>query len=628
MSAAAATRKTFTTIFVPTVAVGSTFATKNVNTTSADASAKNGVDSTSASVLSQASQRLHNKKIANVKTRMTAIGKFSLKTETPTNPSVPVFFLALSDPSTSTSISSTNKNNGDGNVKHEYPREQFGNQPNFTTSEFKQVWLDRKIHEKHPRFHSKVTPDGTYFEPTSTPTPTSVQSKANSNYAAPVPTTIDLNLDNHVSETLHMNVYRQDLKSRVEQLVSSAMDVHKKLWEVQISSGDLGSSGAISRKRAKDIQDNDKDGKNAYAPKQETVLLFRSHHALGDAVSLMAALGDLLDEADEIRDKIKAELKRRRNNKQNKNALQKIFAFLQKLIWFLFGSIQAIARQGYLMATTSQNPFLAVMDKTQQEMDELAQLLGRSVSWCDVAPVEEVKRVANILGDGKKVTVNDIFVSCVTKAVARQLDQHRMDAANTNTLTQSSRKEANVQHRFNVVIPAHLAGGILPPGRSVGNLIGAFVSSVPGESILQKDGSNGPLMPSERLALVHGALDVVKRSPAPFLSYCFARFVSHWLPQSVATRMFHRSSANAAVAITNSRGYEEKVHINGLKVESMAGFIPLPPGLPVGVVIQSYGSKISLSVNAEKWAVPDADQFLGWVIEEYQLLCKEAALKK
>ena len=63
-------------------------------------------------------------------------------------------------------------------------------------------------------------------------------------------------------------------------------------------------------------------------------------------------------------------------------------------------------------------------------------------------------------------------------------------------------------------------------------------------------------------------------------------------------------------------------------MESVAGFYPLPPGLPVGVLVQSYGNVVSLSVTAEKWAVPDADQFLKWVLEEYQLLCKEAALKE
>ena len=78
------------------------------------------------------------------------------------------------------------------------------------------------------------------------------------------------------------------------------------------------------------------------------------------------------------------------------------------------------------------------------------------------------------------------------------------------------------------------------------------------------------------------------------------------------------------MAVSNNRGYDKKLHINGMTVESAAGFIPLPPGLPIGVVVQSYAGTMSLSVTAEKWAVPDPDKFLRWVLDEYQRLCEEA----
>jgi len=433
---------------------------------------------------------------------------------------------------------------------------------------------------------------------------------------------------------MNLYPYRQDLKKRIELLVTTAMDVRDKLWEVQISSGDLGQSGAISQQRSRDIireteteteteSSGNGNGNNTGKTLKETVMLFRCHHSLGDAVSLVAALGDLLDEAEEIQAKIRFEIQKRKNKHQG--ALKKLWRFLQKMIWFLFGSIQALQRQGYLMWTTAQNPFLAVLNKSNKDGLELA-ALGRSVSWCDVAGVDEVKKVAKIIG-GPRATVNDVFVSCVTAAVARQLAEHRKRRSssdnnynNGNGDGDEVQMQMQMQKLMNVVIPAHLTGGILPPGRGVGNLIGAFVAQVPGEM-------DANTLPSERLQLVHASLDKVKRSPAPVLGYLIAKFTSQWLPESWAVGLFRRSSANAAVAITNSRGYEEKVHINGRTVESMVGFIPLPPGLPVGVVVQSYGSVISLTVNAEKWAVPDADKFLSWVLEEYKLLCKEASLK-
>jgi len=62
-----------------------------------------------------------------------------------------------------------------------------------------------------------------------------------------------------------------------------------------------------------------------------------------------------------------------------------------------------------------------------------------------------------------------------------------------------------------------------------------------------------------------------------------------------------------------------------MAVESVAGFIPLPPGVPVGVVVQSYAGSMSLSLNAERYAIPDPDKFLKWVVEEYQALRHVAA---
>ena len=75
--------------------------------------------------------------------------------------------------------------------------------------------------------------------------------------------------------------------------------------------------------------------------------------------------------------------------------------------------------------------------------------------------------------------------------------------------------------------------------------------------------------------------------------------------------------------VSNSRGHRDKLHINGMAVESAVGFVPLPTGIPCGVVVQSYAGSISLSVTAEQWAVPDADKFLRWMLDEYSKLHAE-----
>jgi hypothetical protein len=42
------------------------------------------------------------------------------------------------------------------------------------------------------------------------------------------------------------------------------------------------------------------------------------------------------------------------------------------------------------------------------------------------------------------------------------------------------------------------------------------------------------------------------------------------------------------------------------------------------MVVHSYANSITLSIIAKSWAVPDADLFLSWVVEEYQSLLRQA----
>ena len=124
---------------------------------------------------------------------------------------------------------------------------------------------------------------------------------------------------------------------------------------------------------------------------------FRSHHTLADGVSLISALGDLVDEAEEIRDMIKAEIKRRKDKVKEFSFLRRLLRSLQKIIWFLLGSIQSMMHQACLLWTTPRNPFEEAMGDTLKEMQAIAGS-GRSISWCDAAPLDEAKAVARSVG--------------------------------------------------------------------------------------------------------------------------------------------------------------------------------------------------------------------------------------
>ncbi|KAL7517552.1 hypothetical protein ACHAWX_002465 [Stephanocyclus meneghinianus] len=568
--------------------------------------------------------------------RMTSIGRFSLKSESIDNPSIPTFFLALAGRKNK----SQDHNTGPSSV---YSAMSCGSNK-FTVSDFESAWMAKGMPTRHPRFHSTVsTHDDRYFE------------EIHHTTADEQNTRIKAELDRHAAETMHFSVYRDDLRYRLEHMLISPIEVSDKLWEVKISNGPLGSSGAISRakvdaivqkiknderqllentKRNEEIQSrrfgvgelwSDAARKAEFMP-IESVLLFRTHHALADGASIIAALTDLCDEAEEIRAEIKKVLRkwkqREKRGTSMRRLLSRLVRYTKMWIWLIFGTMRAFFYQMYLQITTRGNPFDAVKEDAERKG---LLVTGRSVSWCDAAPLEEAKQIAQTIGQAKgvNITVNDLFVSCITSAIVRQLNEHEEFMA-----PMSAHEHRPATRHINVVIPVHLRGGVVLPGESVGNRIGAFVTRCPGE-MKNSDVGEEATQSTERLLRVNRSLCYSKNSPAPLISHYLAKFCSDYLPDTWTQSLFKRANANACVVVSNNRGYHKKLHIGGMAIESAHAFLPLPPGIPVGVVVQSYAGGLSLSVTAEKWAVPDPDTFLLWVMEEYERLRNDAAkLKK
>jgi hypothetical protein len=587
--------------------------------------------------------------------KMTAIGRFALISETDDNRSIPVFFLALSGEKKKKEEEEDNGSSQEVDAAAAAITNStfFSPHPTnatFSVSDLEDAWIRRDMPSRHPRFHSVVCPERINFEETHHVHSTGHEDDEDGGTTL----RIKAELDRHATETAHFAVHREDLRKRLEHMITSPLEVSDRLWEVKVSNGPLGSSGAISRAKADSImlgmEETDRRRRDALPPTPssatttrggawrdaaneakagptESVLLFRCHHALADGASIMAALSDLCDEAEEIRANVEADFKKwrrgGREGKDNVGFLRRIISRLMQLLgicaWFTLGTTRALLFQGYLQITTRANPFDALLEGAKRRGPVPA---GRSISWCDAAPLDEVKGIARSIGKarGMGITVNDLFVSCVTSAVARQLAEHEEFAAEIDDALDERKY---VVPTINVVVPVHLRGGVILPGESVGNNIGAFVARCPGE--MKRDAAETPCCPTERLIRVHESLLRAKGGPAPLVSYYMARFCSEYLPDGITKAIFKRANANAAVVVTNTRGYDGKLHINGMAVESAAGFIPLPPGIPIGVVVQSYNGTVSLSVTAERWAVPDADKFLGWVLDDYRRLYSEAS---
>jgi hypothetical protein len=332
---------------------------------------------------------------------------------------------------------------------------------------------------------------------------------------------------------------------------------------------------------------------------------------------LGAALLDLADEADELREEMHAAVLAYRQRRKSKTLWQRFLRLLKLMVWFLVGSLWVFGQQFTLWWNRILSP--SPWDKLRKLVSP-SKTPARTLSCTAAGTVAQAKQVARVMStkQGVKVTLNDVFVAAVTRALIRQLEHHQqvLEARRDVDEATSSSFLPSPSH-LTVVLPVHLKGGILLPNDSIGNQIGAVAARVPC--------GNENTTAADRLHAVHNALATVKQSPAALWSFGAATWATRLLPSSWVASLFRRAAAGASVVVTNVRGPDRILHYQGRPVETIQGFLPLPPGIPVGVTVNSYNGQVQLGLTAETWAVPNGDQFLAWVLEEYLEMVQAAS---
>jgi hypothetical protein len=516
---------------------------------------------------------------------MTAIGHFSVQSETRWNPSIVTFFMELSS---------------------------GGDQGPLEKRHLVRLWHDRNMHTQHPRFHQTIVPN----------------ERGQLRFAE----TDDDHLEEHVVQETTYPMSRADLRKRIATFQLERWNLADTLWHLQIANQKQPSSSLSNTTTNENETTTTSDG-------TKTMLLFRGHHALADGASMGAALSDLFDEGDELRESIRFMVHKMRKKWRARNILQRIWNTWIRFVRFIIGSVRAIFYQGFLFWHTyvsDPDPWAqikavsstVVTSKTSSTDTTTGAAAARTVSWSPVASVEQVKWIAERLNEKQpeqpraKITVNDVFVSCVTAALARQLEWHRKRLHHRVIVSETTPSPSLPQQPYiHVAMPVHLKGGVVLPDESVGNNLGAVVARVPGES----DSTDSV----SRLRSTSRALySIMKQTPAAFLSHLLAKSLSYAsavIPITWTSRLYELSNAKSICVISNNRGSPVPLHMDSRRVESLYGFVPLPPGIPVGVVIMSYAGEMYLTVTAEPWAIPDPDQFTAWILEEYLSLLDAAA---
>ncbi len=374
-------------------------------------------------------------------------------------------------------------------------------------------------------------------------------------------------------------------------MLLSPFDVTRGLWEAQLSSGVLGKSGAICREQFQ-FQNN-----GVVAHNRETLALFRVHHSLCDGVSLSVAVGELADESEQLKERIRQEVKRRKL--QGKTQSLAIFAplnWLKYFLWYVISSTVAFLLQLWRVAT-AHSPFDEVLAASPLPPG------SHSIAWRNLDSLNNAKMCSKYISPS--TTINDLTVHLVTYAIKRQLDEHKVTLPSTKRNRRRDLDPKNV----NIVIPVHLNGQLINGG-NLGNSVGAFNVTVP----LPTTGG-GSISTAKTISQI---LRRGKSSPAPFISWLLAKLSSDYAPDWWTKLVMRKFSAKSVAVISNVKGWPFQVHWLGRKVAFLCAFLPLPPGIPIGIVVQSYNGHISFSINADKRAVPDATVFADWMMDEYQ----------
>ena len=565
---------------------------------------------------------------------MTSIGRFALVSETKYNPSIITFVLQL-------------ENNSQ-------------NPKQLTANDFIHLWSLKGMPERHPRFHQILNETCNHLN-------RSKRSRMKSSSSSSLsfhPTNIT-EISQHVTESI-LPSNRFELQRIISKMQLAQWDLSNSLWHVTICNTNRNSSTLsmplYSMKTGTNIpssyltvegSDHTSHETNSGRQLPPTLLLFRGHHVLADGASMAAAFMDVFDEADLLRNQIQSAVEqyRLRRKRRKRTIWQLLWRKWVQFVQLCYGTILSfmhMIRLMYYQAFVDRNPWKVI--KHQSKIGETS--VGdaaRTVSWSDVASVEQVKWVADTLSDsGKnkkksslKITVNDVFTACVTAAMSKQLQYHRQRMQELSLKKSPDAKSENTtvldeQKFLHVAVPVHLKGGVVLPNESVSNCIGALVARVPcemNEDECRDDGRSTTNRSVDRLRAVSSELHAIKRTPTAIISFIMAKALStitamNIFPSSWMSYLYANANAGSMVVVSNNRGPSIPVHIDGHKVESITGFVPLPPGIPVGVVVMSYAGRINCALSAEPWAIPDGDQFMLWILEEYLQLVDAAKVKQ
>ena len=384
----------------------------------------------------------------------------------------------------------------------------------------------------------------------------------------------DFRLEDHlVVDRLPEPGDQEALQTYCSQKLSEPLDFDKPLWQVHLLEGYQGGEA----------------------------LLTRIHHCIADGVALVRVLLSLTEaqaDAPVPEPLAEADQGQEPEERRRRTALTTARKLTRR---FMRGGLEGLgdrdrwrklARLGVEAPAAAGRLALRGRDPQTAFKGELGE--HKRAAWTRALPLDQVKELKNRLGG----TVNDVLITAMCGALRRYLlargdDVDRLDVGATIPV--------NLRR-------AHQMG-------ELGNKFGLVFLDLP----------VGIADAGKRLRVVRKRMDRLKRSPeAPMILGLMAAVGG--TPVEIQKRLVDFLSTKATLVMTNVPGPTVPLYLAGSEIDGIMFWVPQSGGIGVGVSILSYSGKVFMGLATDAALVPDPQALVDAFYEEFDEMCRLAAL--
>jgi WS/DGAT/MGAT family acyltransferase len=212
----------------------------------------------------------------------------------------------------------------------------------------------------------------------------------------------------------------------------------------------------------------------------------------------------------------------------------------------------------------------------------------RKAAWSLPISLSEVKDV----GCNMEATINDVLLAAVTGGLRRYLEGRNQPVRGLNirAMVPVNLRPENTKEKF-------------------GNQFGLTYLSLP----------VGIRDPIRRLAVLKSRMDQIKESPEALVAFGILNVMGATTSQveSLALKIF---GMKATAVMTNVPGPRKTLYLAGKPIRGLIFWVPSPAELGMGVSIFSYAGEVILGVNTDAGLVPDPENIIAALHEEFEAM--------